>query len=110
MGVRFSHPLPFRLLSCQNLSGSFLFVSIKLSRYYISLYNDCNFLIYFLLNIVYNDNRDKVLGGDSMLVKIFNSKNKLQVRSKNEKNIKFTILLILLVIFLTGCVKFNPTM
>lgn len=62
----------------------------------------------FYINI-YN-NRDKVLGGDSMLVKIFNSKNKLQVRSKNEKNIKFTILLILLVIFLTGCVKFNPTM
>ena len=44
----------------------------------------------FYINI-YN-NRDKVLGGDSMLVKIFNSKNKLQVRSKNEKNIKFTIL------------------
>lgn len=88
----------------------FLFVIIKLSRYYISLYNDCNFLIYFSLDIVYNDNRGKVFGGDSILVKIFNNKNKLKVRSKNEKNIKFTILLILLVISLTGCVKFNSTM
>ncbi len=85
MGVRFSHPLPFRLLNCQNLSDSFLFVIIKLSRYYISLDNDCKFLIYFSLDMVYNDNRDKVFGGDSILVKIFNNKNKLKVRSKNEK-------------------------
>lgn len=85
MGVRFSHPLPFRLLSCQNLSDSFLFVIIKLSRYYILLDNDCNFLIYFSLDTVYNDNRDNVFGGDSILVIIFNNKNKLKVRSKNEK-------------------------
>lgn len=85
MGVRFSHPLPFRLLSCQNLSGSFLFVIIKLSRYYILLDNDCNFLIYFSLDMVYNDNRAKVFGGDSILVIIFNNKNRLKVRSKNEK-------------------------
>ena len=85
MGVRFSHPLPFRLLDCQNLSDSFLFVIIKLSRYYISLYNDCSFLIYFSLDMVYNDNRGSAVGGDNILVKIFNSKNKLKVRSKNEK-------------------------
>ena len=85
MGVRFSHPLPFRLLSCQNLSGSFLFVIIKLSRYYILLDNDCNFLIYFSLDTVYNDNRGNVFGGDSILVRILNNKNKLKVRSKNEK-------------------------
>ena len=49
--------------------------------------------------------------GDSILVKIFNNKNKLKVRSKNEKkNIKLTALLTLLVISLTGCVKFNSTM
>ena len=110
MGVRFSHPLPFRLLSCQNLSGSFLFVIIKLSIYYILLDNDCNFLIYFSLDTVYNDNRGKVFGGDSILVRIFNNKNKLKVRSKNENNIKLTALLTLLVISLTGCVKFNSTM
>ena len=85
MGVRFSHPLPCRLLSCQNLSDRFLFVIIKLSRYYILLDNDCNFLIYFSLDTVYNDNRDNVFGGDSILVIIFNNKNKLKVRSKNEK-------------------------
>ena len=85
MGVRFSHPLPFRLLGCQNLSDSFLFVIIKLSRYYILLDNDCNFLIYFSLDTVYNDNRGKVFGGDNILVKVFNNKNKLKVRSKNEK-------------------------
>ena len=85
MGVRFSHPLPFRLLNCQNLFDSFLFVIIKLSRYCISLDNDCKFLIYFSLDMVYNDNRGKVFGGDNILVKIFNNKNKLKVRSKNEK-------------------------
>ena len=74
MGVRFSHPLPFRLLSCQNLSDSFLFVIIKLSRYYILLDNDCNFLIYFSLDMVYNDNRGKVFGGDSILVKFLTIK------------------------------------
>ena len=109
MGVRFSHPLPFRLLSCQNLSGSFLFVIIKLSRYYILLDNDCNFLIYFSLDMVYNDNRGKVFGGDSILVIIFNNYI-FERRAKMKKNIKFTILLILLVISLTGCVKFNSTM
>lgn len=35
--------------------------------------------------MVYNDNRGKVFGGDSILVRIFNNKNKLKVRSKNEK-------------------------
>lgn len=85
MGVRFSHPLPFRLLSCQNLSGGFLFIIIKLSRYYILLDNDCNFSIYFSLDTVYNDNRGKVFDGDSILVRIFDNKNKLKVRSKNEK-------------------------
>ena len=35
--------------------------------------------------MVYNDNRSKVFGGDSILVKFFNNKNKLKVRSKNEK-------------------------
>lgn len=73
------------LLNCQKDSDSFLFVIIKLSRYYILLDNDCNFLIYFSLGMVYNDNRGKVFGGDSILVKVFNNKNKLQVRSKNEK-------------------------
>lgn len=51
-----------------------------------------------------------MFGGDSILVRIFNNKNKLKVRSKNEKNIKLTALLTLLVISLTGCVKFNSTM
>ena len=35
--------------------------------------------------MVYNDNRGSVVGGDSILVRIFNNKNKLKVRSKNEK-------------------------